>query len=164
MNDVDCRGVVFIIMDCVKIINYMTKGDVFMKINQVSGHESYQSHDYSVKKSPEIDTAASVEDVKTENVVNTESSTVDSGANGEGGKVSSIDEEILKKSVEQANKTLASFDKYIEREVHEVTHAIIYRLKDSRTNQVIQEFPPKKIQDMIAKMWEMAGLFIDKKL
>lgn len=74
-----------------------------------------------------------------------------------------INEELLKNSVDQANKTLLLYNKYIERDVHPVTHAIIYKLKDSETNEVISEFPPKKIQDMIAKMWEMAGLFVDKR-
>jgi flagellar protein FlaG len=28
---------------------------------------------------------------------------------------------------------------------------------------VIAEYPSRKVQDMIAKMWELAGLFIDQK-
>ena len=74
-----------------------------------------------------------------------------------------INEEILEKSVEQANKTLKNYNKVIEREVHEVTKTMLYRLKDTTTGEVIREFPPKKIQDMIAKMWELAGLFVDEK-
>ncbi len=34
---------------------------------------------------------------------------------------------------------------------------------DTETNKVIKEFPPEKIQDMIAKMWELAGLFVDER-
>lgn len=74
-----------------------------------------------------------------------------------------VDDEILKKSVEQANKSLSNFNRVIERSVHETTHTIMYTVKDSKTGEVIQEFPPKKIQDMIAKMWELAGLFVDEK-
>lgn len=72
-------------------------------------------------------------------------------------------EELMKKSIEQANKTLAVYDKYIERTVHEKTHVVMYTVRDKKTNDVIAEFPPKKIQDMIAKMWELAGLFVDEK-
>jgi flagellar protein FlaG len=75
----------------------------------------------------------------------------------------SVEPEILAKSVEQANKTLKLYDRTLELSVHEVTHTIMYKLKDTRTNEVIMEFPPKKIQDMIAKMWELAGLFVDEK-
>ncbi len=78
-------------------------------------------------------------------------------------KSEQIDDEVLEKSVEQANKTLKKHDRYIERNVHEVTKAIMYKLKDSETNEVIAEFPPQKVQDMIAKMWELAGLFVDGK-
>lgn len=74
-----------------------------------------------------------------------------------------IDEDLLKKSVDQANKNLQQYNRFIEREVHSVTHAVMYKLVDSTTNEVISEFPPKKIQDMIAKMWELAGLFVDEK-
>jgi len=77
-------------------------------------------------------------------------------------KDKSINEDLLKKSVEQANKNLVQHNRYIERSVHEDTQAIMYVIKDSSTDEVIGEFPPKKIQDMIAKMWELAGLFVDE--
>lgn len=74
-----------------------------------------------------------------------------------------INDEMLDNSIKQANKALETHNKYIERTVHEKTHAIIYVLKDSLTQEVIREFPPKKIQDMIAKMWEIAGLIVDER-
>ncbi len=70
---------------------------------------------------------------------------------------------MIEKSVEQANKALKVYNRKIERNVHEVTKAIMYTMKDTETNEVIKEFPPRKIQDMIAKMWELAGLFVDEK-
>lgn len=78
-------------------------------------------------------------------------------------ETAAMSEELMQKSISQANKTLEMYDKMIERTVHEKTHTIMYTLKDSRTNEIIAEFPPKKIQDMIAKMWELAGLFVDEK-
>lgn len=74
-----------------------------------------------------------------------------------------IDEELLEKSVDQANKSLEQHNRYIERKVHDVTKAVMYTLKDSDTEEVIAEFPPEKLQDMIAKMWELAGLVIDER-
>lgn len=71
--------------------------------------------------------------------------------------------EIFDKSIEQANKALESLDRRIERNVHEVTKAVMYVVRDTQTDEVIREFPPQKIQDMIAKMWEIAGLFVDEK-
>lgn len=78
-------------------------------------------------------------------------------------KSEKIDDALLEKSVEQANKTLKQHNRYIERNIHEVTKAVMYKIKDSETDEVIAEFPPQKVQDMIAKMWELAGLFVDEK-
>lgn len=74
-----------------------------------------------------------------------------------------INDAMLENSVKQANKSLAQFNRAIERTVHETTHTIMYVVKDTLTNEVIKEFPPKKIQDMIAKMWEMAGILVDER-
>lgn len=74
-----------------------------------------------------------------------------------------MDQELLDESLKQANKSLAAFDRVISREVHEVTGSVMYKIVDINTHKVIAEFPPKKIQDMIAKMWELAGLFVDEK-
>ena len=30
------------------------------------------------------------------------------------------------------------------------------------TNEVIREIPPEQILDMVAKMWELAGILVDK--
>lgn len=74
-----------------------------------------------------------------------------------------INDEMLDKAVEMANKTLKKHNNFIERSVHDVTKTVMYVMKDTETDEVIREFPPKKIQDMIAKMWEIAGLFVDEK-
>lgn len=72
-------------------------------------------------------------------------------------------EEFMKKSVDQANRALAQHSRLIQREVHDVTHTVMYTIRDTVTNEIIAEYPPKKIQDMIAKMWELAGLFVDER-
>jgi flagellar protein FlaG len=74
-----------------------------------------------------------------------------------------ISDEMLENSIKQANKNLEQYNRTIERSIHEKTHAIMYVLKDTQTGEVIKEFPPRKIQDMIAKMWEMAGLLVDER-
>jgi len=74
-----------------------------------------------------------------------------------------INDEMLENALKQANKNLDQYNKVIERSVHEKTGVIIYVLKDTLTNEVIKEFPPRKIQDMIAKMWEIAGILVDER-
>lgn len=73
-------------------------------------------------------------------------------------------DQLLEKSVEQANKALKQYHRRIDRDVHEVTKVVMYKMVDTDTDEVIREFPPKKIQDMIAKMWELAGLFVDEEV
>lgn len=72
------------------------------------------------------------------------------------------DADLIEKSIEKANQELSKSNRFIQRSVHEVTHAVIYTVRDTRTNEVITEFPQRKIQDMIAKIWELAGLFVDE--
>lgn len=74
-----------------------------------------------------------------------------------------INDEMLNRAVEEANKNLNQYNKVIERSVHEKTHTIMYVLRDTLTQEVIKEFPPRKIQDMIAKMWEIAGILVDER-
>ena len=75
-----------------------------------------------------------------------------------------MSDELMKKSVKQANVALKQHHRRIDRSVHEVTKTVMYKMIDTDTKEVIKEFPPKKIQDMIAKMWELAGLFVDEKI
>jgi len=73
-------------------------------------------------------------------------------------------DEMMDKSVNQANTALKQHYRRIDRSVHETTKTIMYTMIDTETDEVIREFPPKKIQDMIAKMWELAGLFVDEEV
>lgn len=77
--------------------------------------------------------------------------------------VEHMSQELLERSIQQANKNLVYQNRVIERAVHDVTKVVMYTVKDTVTHEVIAEFPPKRIQDMIAKMWELAGLFVDEK-
>ena len=37
------------------------------------------------------------------------------------------------------------------------------KLVDPETKETIKELPPEKTLDMIAKIWEMAGLMVDER-
>ena len=47
--------------------------------------------------------------------------------------------------------------------IHEDTNRITIKIVDRSTKEVIKELPPEKTLDMIAKVWEMAGLLVDEK-
>ena len=48
--------------------------------------------------------------------------------------------------------------------IHEKTNRITIKIVDKDTKKVLKEYPPEQTLDMIAKVWEMAGILVDKKL
>ncbi len=78
-------------------------------------------------------------------------------------KDKSYSKEDVAKAVEQLNKFLKEENTYAEYSVHEKFGDIMIKIIDENTKEVIMEYPPKKILDLIAKMCELAGIAIDKK-
>ena len=74
-----------------------------------------------------------------------------------------VSEKIIVSAIEKANKAMAGTNKRLEFSVHEKTKEIMVKVINSDTNEVVREFPPEKILDMVAKMWEMAGLMVDER-
>ncbi len=68
--------------------------------------------------------------------------------------------ELFKKS----NSALESKYVRFEFNIHEATNKVMVKVVDKETDEIIREIPPEKILDMVAKMWELAGLFIDEKI
>ena len=67
----------------------------------------------------------------------------------------------IKKAVEDINKKANNSEAIFG--VHEGTNRVTIKIVDKKTKEVIKEFPPDKTLDMIAKVWEMAGLMVDEK-
>jgi flagellar protein FlaG len=72
------------------------------------------------------------------------------------------DKKVLE-AIEKANKAALGINTSFRFSIHEGTKQIMVKVLNKDTNEVIRELPPEKILDMIAKMWEMAGLFVDEK-
>ncbi len=47
--------------------------------------------------------------------------------------------------------------------IHEKTNRVTIKIVDKSTEKVIKEFPPEETLDMIAKVWEVAGILVDEK-
>ena len=47
--------------------------------------------------------------------------------------------------------------------VNEATNRITIKIVDKDTDEIIKEFPAEKTLDMIARVWEMAGIMVDEK-
>ena len=69
--------------------------------------------------------------------------------------------EAVKKAVDEMNKKMAN--SVAQFGIHEETNHITIKIIDKETKKVIKELPPEKTLDMIAKVWEMAGLLVDEK-
>ena len=68
----------------------------------------------------------------------------------------------IKKAVEEINKAKISNSEAIFG-IHEETGRVTIKIVDKQSKEVVKEFPPEKTLDMIAKVWEMAGLMVDEK-
>ena len=66
-------------------------------------------------------------------------------------------------AIEQANRALQTNNAYLKFSIHEKTHQIMVKVVDSETDEVIRELPPEKVLDMVARMWELAGILVDEK-
>lgn len=69
----------------------------------------------------------------------------------------------LKKMIAEMNKKINNSNEEAVFGVHEETNRIMIKILDKDTKEVIKEFPPEKTLDMIAKLWEMAGILVDER-
>ena len=70
--------------------------------------------------------------------------------------------EQIRKAVEQLNKKMAANSEAIFG-IHEETNRVTIKIVDKNTKETIKELPPEKTLDMIAKVWEIAGILVDEK-
>lgn len=69
--------------------------------------------------------------------------------------------EQMKKAVEQLNKNMTNSEAVFG--IHEETNRVTIKIIDKSTKEVIKELPPEKTLDMIAKVWEIAGILVDER-
>lgn len=73
-----------------------------------------------------------------------------------------VTNEQIRKAVEQINKNMISNSEAVFG-IHEGTNRVTIKIVDKSTKEVIKELPPEKTLDMIAKVWEMAGILVDER-
>lgn len=69
--------------------------------------------------------------------------------------------EKIRKAVEQLNKNMSHSEAVFG--IHDKTNRLTIKIVDRDTKEIIKEFPPEKTLDMIAKVWELAGILVDEK-
>ena len=70
--------------------------------------------------------------------------------------------EKIRKAVAEMSKKMTSNTEAIFG-IHDETNRVTIKLVDKDTKKVIREIPPEKTLDMIAKVWELAGILVDEK-
>lgn len=69
--------------------------------------------------------------------------------------------EQIKKAVEALNKKMHNSEAVFG--IHDATNRVTIKIVDKDTKEVIKELPPEQTLDMIAKVWELAGIMVDEK-
>ncbi len=72
------------------------------------------------------------------------------------------DNEKVKKAITEMAKNAKSSAEAVFG-IHEKTNRVTIKMVDKETKKVIKEFPPDETLDMIAKVWEIAGIMVDEK-
>ena len=123
----------------------------------------------SSQSSSSVETTSSVESSDTQADALKENSTakwnkqelnIDDGKDASENKMTSPTE-ALKKAVEEINKNATNSEVVFG--IHEATNRMTIKIVDKDSRKVIKEYPPEKTLDMIAKVWELAGLLLDEK-
>ena len=82
--------------------------------------------------------------------------------NGEQSQDQQAYHEKIRKAVETLNKKMSNSEAVFG--IHEDTNRVTIKIVDKSTKEVIKELPPEKTLDMIARVWEMAGILIDERM
>lgn len=78
-------------------------------------------------------------------------------------------EEQIQADNEKIRKTISEMAKNVRSNaeavfgIHDKTNRVTIKMVDRDTKKVIKEFPPEETLDMIAKVWEIAGIMVDEK-
>jgi flagellar protein FlaG len=75
-----------------------------------------------------------------------------------------VNEEYVQKNLDRILKAIQSPETTIDRSVHEVTKQVIYKVRNKVSGEVIRQFPEEKLVEAAAKLIELTGMMIDKKV
>ena len=85
-----------------------------------------------------------------------------------GGEDSEQQKELTEAQQNQLKNAVNDFNKQMKDSeaifgIHDKTNRVTIKIVDKKTKEVIKEYPPEQTLDMIAKVWEIAGILVDEK-
>lgn len=69
--------------------------------------------------------------------------------------------ERIRKAVDEMNKNVKNSEAIFG--IHDATNRVTIKIVDKDSKKVLKEYPPEETLDMIAKVWELAGIMVDEK-
>ena len=69
--------------------------------------------------------------------------------------------EAMRKAVDEINRHIKHSEVVFG--IHDKTNRVTIKIVDKESRKVVREFPPEQTLDMIAKVWEIAGIMVDEK-
>lgn len=79
-------------------------------------------------------------------------------------KERALEEKKIKQAIDEANQRARFTKKSFEYAVDDKTNRISITVRDQETDEVIKEIPSEETLNMLAKIWELAGIVVDEKM
>ena len=96
--------------------------------------------------------------------IDTKSTSGEGGGNAGGQNPQQLAQNAqIRKAVDDINKSAMRDQSEAIFGIHEATNRVTIKIVDKKSKDVLKEYPAEKTLDMIAKVWEMAGLMVDEK-
>ena len=73
-----------------------------------------------------------------------------------------LDPKKLREFGEVLRSLFEVFNLELRFKIHEPTREIVARIVNRETGEVVREIPPEKFLDMVAKLQELVGVFVDE--
>ena len=134
------------------VMTVQAQGSVVQKPQAPVQTEKPENADSSVQAAEQVD--------KTTNIVENAQEKGQADSN-EQNKDQQPTHEQIRKAVEKLNRNMQNTEAVFG--IHEDTNRVTIKILDKNTKEVIKELPPEKTLDMIAKVWELAGLLVDER-
>lgn len=79
-------------------------------------------------------------------------------------KERALEEKKIRQAIDEANQRARFTKKSFEYSVDDKTNRISITVRDQETDEVIKEIPSEETLNMLAKIWELAGIVVDEKM
>lgn len=128
-----------------------------MAIEKVTSQAAYAQASSVQAASKAVENVAPVSNVQRQVV----SQSSESSKEGNDGRREATAENV-KKAVSDLNKKMSNTTAQFG--IHEGTNRVTIKIVDKETKDVLKEYPAEETLEMIEKVWELAGIVVDKKL